>query len=342
VLCLSYGAVLEQFAFQAKFIADMTRHKSCIDVYMNINKLLLELDPRKDNAAAVSRALNIATRFNASVDVLVIMQRPVIPTAVIAEPAAIMTAEQEYGVEIDSWVDSQLADLAAAKVDFSVTKSDLQPRYETVLKQADASGADLIIRISGEHGRLKRLFVGTTDWDLIRHAKQPLWLVPSDGRDISGADVMAAVDPMHPEDEHMALDKRILGFANDLAKALDGSLHVFHAFQLNPLVIPAPTGAVMTPPTVQADAGLLEQVESAHKASLDKLLEGHGLEDSRVHMLEGDPATKIDEVIDANKVGVVVAGAISRSWLDRLLIGSTAESLLDAVNCDLVFVKAGS
>jgi universal stress protein E len=153
---------------------------------------------------------------------------------------------------------------------------------------------------------------------------------------------MAAVDPVHPKDEQMTLDKRLLDFAGALSKALSGALHVYHTYQATPVVAAAPSGAVLTPPEPQLDVGLFEKVEAAHKASLAELVEGYELPDDRVHLLQGDAADKIADVIEANDIGVVVAGAISRSWLDRLLVGSTAESLLDAVSCDLVLLEAKS
>lgn len=318
----------------------MSRHVSCIVLGMNLNKLLLELDPRKDNGAAIARARFLAARFDASIDVLVSEQSPIVPTAVIAEPAMVAVVQEQYRDDIDKWLERQVAALDDVRVETCrVTTTGAQPRYEAILEQAEASNADLIVRISGEHGRLKRLLLGATDWDLIRNTKQPLWLVPPDGADISGANVMAAVDPTHAADEQMKLDKRILGFARDLGAALDGALHVYHTYSVNPMVIPGPTGVVYTRPKVQAGMGLAEQIESAHKKSVDELINGYDLDDDNVHVLEGDPAAEIDEVIDENGIRVVVAGCISRSWLDRLLIGSTAESLLDAISCDFVLLK---
>lgn len=310
---------------------------------MELNKLLLELDPRKDNDAAVARARFLAERFDARIDVLVNEPSSTVPTAVIAEPAMVATAQEQYRDEIDKWIERQVAALDDTRVETCrVTRADTQPRYEAILEQAEASNADLIVRISGEHGRLKRLLLGATDWDLIRNAKQPLWLVPPDCADISGANVMAAVDPAHAADEQMKLDKRILGFARDLGAALDGALHVYHTYSVNPVVIPGPTGVVFTRPRIQADVGLVEQIEAAHKRSVDELINGYDLDNDNVHVLEGDPAAEIDEVIDENGIQVVVAGSISRSWLDRLLIGSTTESLLDAISCDLVLLQGES
>lgn len=307
---------------------------------MRIDKLLLELDPRKDNTAALERARSIASSFEADVDVVIWEPPQVVPAPAITEPAIIAFAQQDHRPDIEEWAKAKTADLVDAGIEVNVAITEEQPRYEAILRQADASGADLIIRVVGEHGRLKRLFLGTTDWDLIRHSKQPLWLVQAEGADDTGASVMAAVDPMHPKDELMKLDKRLVDFADGLSKALSGSLHVYHTYQTTPVVAAAPSGAALTPPEPQVDVDLLKKIEAAHKASLDKLVSGYELTDSQVHLLEGDPAARIDDVIKTHGIGVVVAGAISRSWLDRLLVGSTAETFLDAVSCDLVLLKA--
>jgi universal stress protein E len=39
------------------------------------------------------------------------------------------------------------------------------------------------------------------------------------------------------------------------------------------------------------------------------------------------------------RADVVVMGAISRSALERLFVGSTAEAVLDKLHCDVLIVK---
>lgn len=309
---------------------------------MHIKKLLLELDPLKDNAAALKRARTIATGFDAAVDVLVCERPQIMPAPTIMEPTVLEVAQDDYRANVEEWAEAKASELAEAGVSVNVMTTAEQPRYEAILGCADASNADLIMRVVGEHGRLKRLLVGTTDWDLIREAKQPLWLVQPDAADIARQNILVAVDPMHPKDEEMKLDKRLIGFAEELSKALSGSLHLYHTFQATPVPIAVPPATIPTTFSPQIDAAMLDRVASAHRKSIDTLMSGRELPDDHVHLSEGDPAGKIDEVIEANEIGVVVAGSISRSWLDRLLIGSTAESFLDAVNCDLVLLKAES
>lgn len=208
----------------------------------------------------MGRARTIASGFG--VDVLVCQPPPVIPAGVIAEPAIVAVAPTENLSDVEEWVREIVADLVDAGINVTVGATAKQPKYEAILNRAEESGADLILRMVGERGRLKRLFVGTTDWDLIRHAKQPLWLVQPDDEGLTSSNVLVAVDPTHPKDEHMKLDKLLLEFANGLSKKLSGSLHVYHTYRTLP-----PIAAMSSVPT-QADAGLIEKVESAHRRVL--------------------------------------------------------------------------
>jgi universal stress protein E len=47
----------------------------------------------------------------------------------------------------------------------------------------------------------------------------------------------------------------------------------------------------------------------------------------------------IQHVADDTRADIVVMGALARSGLKRLLIGNTAERMLDRLNCDVLIVK---
>jgi len=53
----------------------------------------------------------------------------------------------------------------------------------------------------------------------------------------------------------------------------------------------------------------------------------------------GDPADEIVSLAQESDVDLLVMGAVARSALGRLLIGNTAEKVLDAVDCDLLIIK---
>ena len=51
---------------------------------------------------------------------------------------------------------------------------------QVVLEDADEHRIDLLIIGKRKHGRLERLFVGSTAQDLIKHSKRPVLVMPSD------------------------------------------------------------------------------------------------------------------------------------------------------------------
>jgi universal stress protein E len=56
----------------------------------------------------------------------------------------------------------------------------------------------------------------------------------------------------------------------------------------------------------------------------------------------GDPKFVLSALARSLKAQMVVMGAISRTALHRLLLGSTAEQILDALPCDVLLVKPRS
>ena len=51
---------------------------------------------------------------------------------------------------------------------------------DVVLEDADENRIDLLVIGKREHGRLERLFVGSTAQDLIKHSKRPVLVMPVD------------------------------------------------------------------------------------------------------------------------------------------------------------------
>jgi nucleotide-binding universal stress UspA family protein len=64
-----------------------------------------------------------------------------------------------------------------------------------------------------------------------------------------------------------------------------------------------------------------------------------GVNDRQVLVAEGTPERLLPRVARRARARVVVMGAVSRSALKRLLIGSTAEKVIDALSCDVCVVK---
>lgn len=209
------------------------------------------------------------------------------------------------------------------------------PPHEAIVRRARAIRADLVIAATAPHRPGARLLLRNTDWELMRHTSCPVLLVKAGGRYRRPA-VVAAVDPFHARAKPADLDRRLLAYASCFARLLGGSAHAFHAYL--PLVAALP--GAMGQPTALA---LPPDAEDAHGARIrrafDSLVARSGIPPARRHLEMGDVPTRLEAVARRTGAGVVVMGAVSRSAIRRLFIGSTAEHLLDRLPCDVLVVK---
>lgn len=146
--------------------------------------------------------------------------------------------------------------------------------------------------------------------------------------------ILTAVDPGHAWDKPAALDARILELGAQFHGALQGPLHAVHAFESVPI------GAF----SIEAmSARLVQEMVDRRRATaisqFRRLMRGTHITRSRQHLVDAPPVTGISQVARDLKADIVVLGVVSRSGLKRLLIGGTAEALLDRLNSDLLVVK---
>jgi universal stress protein E len=207
------------------------------------------------------------------------------------------------------------------------------PAYEAIVRAADRVGADLIVaeRHGGRHVAASLLQL--TDWELLRLASLPVLLVKRRGL-YRRPRVLAAVDPDHRYAKPVQLDREILEAGALLAAALHGSLHAVHAY--SPLPLSAYTRGA---PSEEILADM--QRHSAHAAAekLERLAAPAGIPASRRHLVARHPSDAIEQSAAEIRSAVVVMGALARSGLRGLLIGNTAERVLDQLPCDLLVVK---
>lgn len=145
-----------------------------------------------------------------------------------------------------------------------------------------------------------------------------------------------AVDPGSPGDSGDLLSSKVLELAASLAEAGGGTLDVVHAWWL-----PAEAtlrGRRVNLPPAQID-GVLRDVRRTAEEALDGLVDRVDLSrvPFEVHLVKGQPYQVISRF--AEKSDVAVMGTLSRSGIDGLLIGNTAERVLRRVESSVLTVK---
>jgi universal stress protein E len=128
-----------------------------------------------------------------------------------------------------------------------------------------------------------------------------------------------------------------MSLAARINAAVGGQLHVFHAFDPAPALTlgAGPMDTLIATPVEKLTAML----ESRHTAALEELLRGYAVPSTNVHVLRGQAHELLAETAEKLQADMVVMGAVARSGLKRVFIGSTAERVLDRVPCDLLVVK---
>lgn len=306
-----------------------------------IKTILAGVDPRVSEHFAIERAHQLAVASGASVCMLLSDYQESLTEGILMDNEKIRNAREEYIGKLRDWLDKRAKALSDDGIEVTTEVVWHSPRYESLLSKADELGADMIVRAARKHSKIDRLLFAATDWELIRRAPQPVWVVKKKldpGSD--GLKVLAAVDPAHPEEKKAGLDNKLLGTADSIVKLFGGTLHAFHAYNPSAAMAPvASAGHHAAMPVLTIGTELMEELQKYREKQIHKLVQPFGIPDSNVHLVAGDTEEALNEIVEELDIDVVVAGAVSRGRLERLLIGSTAEAILDAVHCDVVVIK---
>lgn len=195
------------------------------------------------------------------------------------------------------------------------------PRYEAIIAKANEIDADLIVQHTRSYGKLEFHHLTNDSWQMVRHCPRPLLLVKNDPWHAQ-LTLLAAVDPVHSHHKPLALDNRILDAARTLQERTSGELHVIHGYAeaARPF---APSGVI----------------EAEHRKVLDELLANYEIKPEHIHFLNETAIAALQVETYKLKADILIMGAISRSRLSEMLIGSTAEKVLDFLSTDVLIVK---
>lgn len=188
------------------------------------------------------------------------------------------------------------------------------------------------------HSPAERAAFTFDDWQLIRKLHRPLWLVKKREWNESPV-IVAAIDPMHPDDEEDALTQAIVSSAKSLAAKAGGTLSLLHTYELLEEVS-SWTKFAVKPLKVPVEE-LQAAMQKEHRKQLDAVAARHEIGGDSIHMLPGRTREILPAFARERDADLVVMGAVARSGLKRRVIGSTAEHVLDHVPCDVLIERTG-
>lgn len=300
-------------------------------------KILVMVEPNNSPDAVVDRAIWLAKIMDCELHLLLCDPS----VSVLGDGFLVSNESKEIGQKIRQAQQEMIDELAddARKEGIAATTAVLEERpvADGVLAIALDSEPSFVMKGTQYHSVAERAIMVDTDWQLIRSCPYPLWLVkPSNFRDKPV--VIAAVDPTHAHDKPAALDQAIVDAAKSVTDPVGGELHLLHTYE-RLVGIGSEVSKTFKPIKLPIDE-LDQRMRKEHRDALDAFAEKNGFDRSRVHQLPGRTREVLPSFARSRKADLVVMGALARWGIKRMVIGSTAEQVLDHLPCDVLIVRA--
>jgi universal stress protein E len=305
-----------------------------------IDRILAVLDPTAAAQPALEKATLLARRCDATLELFICDFDPALSGRPLAESERMRELREEFVAERMEFLEERADELRAEGVAAETHVHWDNPVHRGILRRVEESSPDVVVKDTHYHSVLRRTLFTNTDWHLIRACPVPLLLAkPTEWGETPH--VVAALDPEHLGDKPAALDHDILEYAELLARRLEGEVHAAHAFFPAALLAAATSVAGMPLATGVGAREIVEEERQRVGAILARVVAAHGLPPERVRLEQGSAVEVLPRIVERLRADILVMGAVSRSRMQELFVGSTAERVLDRIGCDVLVVKPG-
>ena len=299
-----------------------------------IRRILVAVkDPWARSLPAVAKAVQLARAFGARLELFHSMSDPVYIDVAQVHGQDLASLESDQRKQVLARLGLIAERLGRRGLTPEVSVEWDFPPHEAVIRAARTFESDLIVAERHPTSHHLPWILHFTDVELLRCSPVPVLLVKTRAPYIRPK-ILAAIDPGHTFAKPLALDAEILRYGAAVARGLRGALHAVYAFE--PLPTGALNGAYLSGDWIME---LEDITKKRARTALDRSLRAVKIPPSRQHLIPRHPIDAIEQAAGAIGSDIVVMGAISRSGLKRLLLGNTAEKVLDRLPCDLLIVK---
>ncbi len=297
--------------------------------------ILVVVDVEADAQPALMQALALARESHAAVTVAEVLdERP--------EELKMISTGSRSGTLQEAVVEERAASLEHLVQTMDTGRLQVQTRvvYGTAfietIKAVIEQKHDLVLCTAAAREQKRRMLFGGTAMSLIRKCPCPVWVVKPEGGAPPGR-ILAAVNPFPSESVAMGLSEKIIEAAGSLSGLFEADLHVVHAWTFyyektlrNRLNI--------APDEVDR---IIRDIENTHRFGVDALIRKCqlSLPAGQLHFLRGRPSMLIPHAVETHQIDLLVMGSVARAGVPGLLIGNTAEKILQKVDGAVLTLK---
>jgi nucleotide-binding universal stress UspA family protein len=298
---------------------------------MQFKNILVNTTPRVERDPAIIAAMKIAKRHAAAVTVF-----DVAPD--LTWPVQFLTSGWEQTIEDicgskKTVLENRAKWLAAEGIPAELRLAEGRLSV-AIVRQVVSAHHDLVIKVAEPSGANRSGFLGSTDFRLLRKCPCPILILKHDDA-ARFQRVAVALDVMDEHEIQRCLDDRVSQAA---AALCEGDLEFVYAMRsVREIIQVDPEDANLI--TSDRIASWQQELNQSARERLAAEQARHNRARSEYHLLLGTPAEAIPEFVNSHGIDLLVLGTLARSGLDGLLIGNTAESILNNVHCAVLALK---
>lgn len=298
--------------------------------------ILVAADTRLDDHPIIGEAAEIASNNGASLKIVDVV--PAFPWTV-----RLTMKNHEYVRDLMVEEKRERLEALAAPIRNDATSVETKVLYGKasveIIREVLRDKHDLVLRVAKGKGEDSRGggYFGATGVRLLRECPCAVWLV-APAATPQYHHVLGCVDTFSADKLDAELNDKVYEFASWVSECHRARLSVVHVWSIY--------GEALL-------QGRMQQVELEHlkttshdqvKRLLNTFLQGHGTSDreKNVHMIKGDVPKVIPEFVNKNGVDLVVMGTVARSGTTGMIIGNTAERILNSIECSVLALKPDS
>lgn len=307
--------------------------------------ILCVMEPEAASQSALERAVALAETNQSNLTVATVIKHT---------PEGNRLVELESGDLQAKLMDAQtkwletLIEPFRSRVDVNILVLTGTPFLE-IIRAVLRTGYDMVIKCPESPDWLDRLFSGD-DMHLLRKCPCPVWMVKPGTRK-SYQRVLAAVDvddnyPPAELETRQLLNGMVMEIAGALAVSEFAELHVVNAWEAIGESAMRHS-AFMSQPEDAVNA-YVEKVRLHHALRLDELMRdtsaklGSGAMDylkPQLHLVKGSARKEIPALASQLQVDCIVMGTVARTGIRGFIMGNTAETILEQIDCSVLAIK---
>lgn len=281
-----------------------------------VRNILVALDSTRTAAPAVARAVALARRFNAELELILCEAERAFALKHQYDRRGVEDARMECIANARAKLENLWREAGAPDVNVTLDAVCESPFYAGIVHKVQESKPDLVLKALGGNSRKKSPVMSPSDWELVRTCPVPLMLVGTRTW-ASPPRICAAVDLGTSEGNGLSED--ILRTAGQLSTCCNGTLEVMYG-----------CGEAREESVSQSREKLLERVRQAN------------VDPETVHVMPGDPAATLPELAASRQYDLLVMGALTHHETLTAMVGTLTGRLMEILDCDFLLLKPSS